>query len=311
MAGLLGPAPGARAVLRELFAAGEMVLAPGCYDALGARLVEEAGFSAAYMTGFGTAAARLGRPDVGLLSLPEMVDNARRIAAAVEIPVIADADTGYGNAINVIRTVREFEAAGVAAIHLEDQVMPKKCGHMEGKHVIPAAEMAAKVAAAVAARRSPDFLIIARTDARAMEGLAAALDRARLYHEAGADVLFVEAPRSAQEIEAIARSFPDVPLLFNYAEGGKTPPVTHQFLRELGFRLVIFPISTVLVATAAMRSVLAQIKHDGTPINVLSSLLPFNDFLDFIGLPEIRALEQRFAAADNAQGDGLAAPEEP
>jgi 2-methylisocitrate lyase-like PEP mutase family enzyme len=301
MAGLLDAGFGRRVALPELLAGGEMVLAPGCYDALGARLVEEAGFSAAYMTGFGSAASRLGQPDVGLLSLPEMVDNARRIAAAVEIPVIADADTGYGNAINVIRTVHEFEAAGVAAIHLEDQVMPKQCGHMEGKHVIPAAEMAAKVSAAVAARRSPDFLIIARTDARAMEGLEAALDRARIYREAGADVLFVEAPQSAQEIEVIARSFPDVPLLFNYAEGGKTPAVTHQFLRELGFRLVIFPLSTLLVATAAMRSVLAQIRDDGTPINVLPSLLPFNDFLDFIGLPEIRELERRFATQDGSQ----------
>jgi 2,3-dimethylmalate lyase len=300
MAGLLGAESRPRAGLPELLAGGEMVLAPGCYDALGARLVEEAGFPAAYMTGFGSAASRLGQPDVGLLSLPEMVDNARRIVAAVNIPVIADADTGYGNAINVIRTVREFETAGVAAIHLEDQVMPKKCGHMEGKHVIPAAEMAAKISAAVAARRSPEFLIIARTDARAMEGLQAALDRARMYREAGADVLFVEAPQSAQEIEAIAQSFPSVPLLFNYAEGGKTPPVTHEFLRELGFRLVIFPLSTLLVATVAMRSVLAQIRQEGTPINVLPSLLPFNDFLDFIGMPEIRQLERRFATQDGS-----------
>ena len=178
------------------------------------------------MTGFGSAASRLGRPDVGLMTLSEMVDNARRIAQAVDIPVIADADTGYGNAINVIRTVHEYEAAGVSAIHIEDQVMPKKCGHMEGKHVVPAGEMAAKVAAAVAARRSPEFLIIARTDARAVEGLDAALQRARIYREAGADALFVEAPQSAAEIEAVARAFPDVPLMFNYAEGGKTPAVT-------------------------------------------------------------------------------------
>ncbi len=279
------------------------MLAPGCYDALGARLVEEAGFSAAYMTGFGSAASLLGRPDVGLLTLPEMVDNARRIVQAVEIPVIADADTGYGNPINVIRTVREFEAAGVAAIHLEDQVMPKKCGHLEGKHVIPAAEMAAKVSAAVAARRSREFLIIARTDARAQEGLDAALERARLYREAGADVLFVEAPESSSEVEAVARRFPDVPLLFNYAEGGRTPPVSHQFLRDLGFKLVIFPVSTLLVATSAIRSVLAEIKAAGTPLDVLPSLLPFGDFLDFIGIAEIRELEQRFADGGDGQSD--------
>jgi 2,3-dimethylmalate lyase len=295
MAGLLGSPDRRSPTLRELFDAGEMVLAPGCYDALGARLIEEAGFSAAYMTGFGSAASRLGRPDVGLMTLPEMVDNAGRIAQAVDIPVIADADTGYGNAINVIRTVREYEAAGVGAIHLEDQVMPKKCGHMEGKQVVPAAEMAAKVAAAVAARRSDEFLIIARTDARAVEGLDAALRRARIYRDAGADVLFVEAPQSTEEIEAIARSFPDVPLLFNYAEGGKTPAVTHAFLRELGFKLVIFPLSVLLAATGAIRAALAQIKADGTPIELLPSLLPFGDFLDFIGMAEIRELEHRFA----------------
>jgi 2-methylisocitrate lyase-like PEP mutase family enzyme len=295
VAELLRSASGDATTLRRRFEAGEMVLAPGCYDALGARLVEEAGFPAAYMTGFGSAASRLGRPDVGLITLPEMVDNARRIAQAVDIPVIADADTGYGNSINVIRTVREYEAAGVCAIHLEDQVMPKKCGHMEGKQVVPAGEMAAKVAAAVAARRSPEFLIIARTDARAVEGLDSALERAGLYRDAGADMLFVEAPQSEAEIEAVARSFPDVPLLFNFAEGGKTPPVTHAFLRDLGFKLVIFPLTLLLSATAAIRSALARIKSDGTPIELLPSLPPFEDFLEFIGMDEIRELERRFA----------------
>lgn len=295
MAELLGAARGERATLAALFEAGEMVLAPGCYDALGARLIEQAGFPAAYMTGFGSSASRLGRPDVGLMSLAEMVDNARRIVQAVDIPIIADGDTGYGNSINVIRTVREYEAAGVGAIHLEDQEMPKKCGHIEGKQVVPAAEMAAKVSAAVAARRSPAFLIIARTDARAANGLDDALTRARMYREAGADALFVEAPETIDEIETIARTFPDVPLLFNYAEGGKTPPVTHAFLRDLGFKMVIFPITLLLVATETMRSALAQIKADGTPIELLPSLLPFADFLEFIGIREIRALEERFA----------------
>ncbi|HTT29067.1 MAG TPA: oxaloacetate decarboxylase [Solirubrobacteraceae bacterium] len=295
MAGLLRSANGRRPTLPELLEAGEMVLAPGCYDALGARLIEDAAFGAAYMTGFGSAASRLGRPDIGLMSLPEMVDNARRIVDAIDIPVIADADTGYGNSINVIRTVREYEAAGVSAIHLEDQVMPKKCGHMEGKEVVPAAEMAAKVTAAVAARTSPDFLIIARTDARAVEGLESALERARAYREAGADALFVEAPQSEAEIEAVAEAFPDVPLLFNYAEGGKTPAVTHEFLRELGFSIVIFPLSVLLAATGAIRSALQRIKADGTPIELLPSLPAFGEFLDFIGIEEIRELERRFA----------------
>jgi 2-methylisocitrate lyase-like PEP mutase family enzyme len=295
MAGLLRSASGGAPTLRRRLAEGEMVLAPGCYDALGARLIEEAGFPAVYMTGFGSSASHLGRPDVGLMTLPEMVDNARRIGQAVDIPVIADADTGYGNAINVIRTVHEYEAAGVSAIHIEDQVTPKKCGHMEGKQLVPAHEMAAKVAAAVAARSSPEFLIIARTDARAAEGLNAALERARVYRDAGADALFVEAPQTLAEIEAVARAFPDVPLLFNYAEGGKTPAVPHAFLRELGFRLVIFPVTVLLAATGAIRAALARIKADGTPIELLPSLLPFPEFLDFIGMGEIRELEQRFA----------------
>ncbi len=295
MAGLLGSAGDRGARLAARLDAGEMVLAPGCYDALGARLIEQAGFPAAYMTGFGTSAGRLGRPDVGLLTLTEMVDNARRIVQAVDLPVIADADTGYGNPLNVIRTVQEYAAAGVAAIHIEDQVMPKKCGHMEGKQLIGAREMAAKVSAAVAARGDGDLLIIARTDARAVEGLEAAMERARRYRAAGADMLFVEAPQSTAEIEQVAAAFPDVPLLFNYAEGGKTPAVSHQFLRDLGFSLVIFPLSMLLAATAAMRSVLAAIRAQGTPQALLPELPGFSDFLDFIGLAEIRELEDRFA----------------
>jgi 2,3-dimethylmalate lyase len=282
--------------LRALLAEPELILAPGAYDALSARHIEAAGFPAVYMTGFGTSASLLGRPDVGLLTMPEMVDNARRIVEAVGVPVIADADTGYGNPINVIRTVRAYEQAGVAAIHIEDQVAPKKCGHMEGKQVIPCDEMVAKVQAATAARRSPDFTIIARTDARAVEGLESALDRARRYREAGADVLFVEAPQSEDEIEAIARALPDVPLLFNWAEGGKTPPVDAQRLRDWGFRIAIFPISTLLAATRAIRDALAQIKQTGTPLPIMGELPRFNEFTDFIGLPEIRELEQRFRA---------------
>jgi 2,3-dimethylmalate lyase len=298
MTNLLNPGRRRSGAMRELVRSADPVLVPGCYDALSARLVEEAGFPAVYMTGFGSSASRLGSPDVGLMTMPEMVDNARRIVNAVGIPVIADADTGYGNPLNVIRTVREYESAGVDAIHLEDQVMPKKCGHMDDKQLIPAAEMAAKVAAAVDARRSPDFLIIARTDARAVEGLEAALERARLYREMGADVLFVEAPQSVEEIEAVGRAFPSVPLLFNYAEGGKTPPVSHDLLRELGFKLIIFPISTLLAATAAMRAVLAQIRADGTPLNAMPYLVPFNEFLDFIGLPEVREVERRFGVIE-------------
>ncbi len=281
--------------LRALMGTQAPVMAPGAYDTLSARLVEAAGFPAVYMTGFGTAASVLGRPDVGLLGMSEMVEHARRIVQAVGVPVIADADTGYGNPLNVIRTVQEYEAAGVAAIHIEDQVAPKKCGHMEGKQVIPAAEMVEKLRAAVEARHSPDFLIIARTDARAVEGMASALERGRRYREAGADVIFVEAPQSEEEIATVARAFPSVPLLFNWAEGGKTPPVALPRLRELGYAIVIFPISTLLAATRAIREVLAQIREVGTPNPVMERLVPFQEFLDFIGLPEVRELERRFA----------------
>jgi carboxyvinyl-carboxyphosphonate phosphorylmutase len=281
------------ASLRKLLDGTEPILAPGAYDALSARLIEAAGFSAVYMTGFGTSASLLGRPDVGLLGMSEMVDNARRIVEAVEVPVIADADTGYGNPLNVIRTVHEYERAGVAAIHIEDQVAPKKCGHMEGKQLIPADEMVAKLRAAVEARRT-DLVLIARTDARAVEGLEAALERARRYREAGADMIFFEAPQSESEIQSVAESLRDVPLLFNWAEGGKTPPLGYARLRELGFRIIIFPLSALLAATRGVREVLATIRQDGTPTAALAELPRFGEFLDFIGLPEIQRLEQRF-----------------
>jgi 2,3-dimethylmalate lyase len=285
--------------LRELLASGQTILAPGAFDALSARLVEEAGFPAVYMTGFGTSAALLGRPDVGLLTMTEMADNAARIAGCVDIPLIADADTGYGNPINVIRTVGAYEAAGAAGIHIEDQVAPKKCGHMDGKHVIPAKEMVQKVRAAVEARTDPDFVIIARTDARAVEGLDSALDRARQYRDAGADVLFVEAVTSEDEAAAVTRALPGVPLLFNWAEGGKTPPVSLERLRGLGYRIVIFPISTLLASAAAMRQILAEIASSGTPAAALPGLPDFGEFVDFIGLPEVRQAEQRYATGNS------------
>jgi 2,3-dimethylmalate lyase len=258
-----------------------------------------------YMTGFGTSAALLGRPDVGLLTMTEMADNAGRIAACVDIPVLADADTGYGNPLNVIRTVGVYEAAGVAGIHIEDQVAPKKCGHMEGKQVIGAEEMAQKVRAAVDARTDPDFMIIARTDARAVEGLESALDRGRRYRDAGADALFIEALVSEAEIEAAVRAFPDVPLLFNWAEGGKTPPVSLGRLTELGYRIVIFPIATLLAATTAMRRVLGEIAAAGTPAAVLGELPTFGEFTGFIGLPEVSEIERRYVAEESAPNSRL------
>jgi carboxyvinyl-carboxyphosphonate phosphorylmutase len=293
MADLLSTPPSPRARLRELLASPAPVVAPGAYDALSARLIEQAGFDVVYMTGFGTTASLIGRPDVGLLTGAEMVDNARRIVSAVDVPVIADADTGYGNALNVLRTVQLYEQAGVAGIQLEDQVMPKKCGHMSGKALIGTDEMVGKVRAAVSARRDPDLVLIARTDAVAVLGLEEAINRARAYAEAGADLLFVEAPTSEEDIATVAAELRDVaPLVFNWAEGGKTPPLSHARMRELGFRLVIYPIGTLLAATAGIRSLLAGLRADGVP--PLAGLPAFAEFTDLVGLPEVQELEQRF-----------------
>ncbi|TQL91094.1 isocitrate lyase/PEP mutase family protein [Pseudonocardia kunmingensis] len=290
------PGPTApRRRLRELLAAPGPLVAPGAYDALSARLVEQAGFDAVYMTGFGTTATLIGRPDVGLLSGAEMADNARRIAGAVEIPLIADADTGYGNALNVVRTVQSYERAGVAGLHLEDQVTPKRCGHMSGKAVIDRAEMTGKIRAAVAARADPDLVLIARTDAAAVEGLPAAIERARAYADAGADLLFVEAPTSEADIATVAGELRDVaPLVFNWAEGGRTPPIPLSRIAELGFALVLYPIGTLLAATAGIQNLLATLRTDGTPAAAMPELPSFDAFTDLIGLPEAQELEQRF-----------------
>ncbi|MHB8578099.1 MAG: isocitrate lyase/PEP mutase family protein, partial [Dehalococcoidia bacterium] len=207
---------------------------------------------------------------------------------------LADADTGYGNPLNVRRTVALYEAAGVAGIHIEDQAAPKKCGHMDGKQVIAAEEMVQKLRAAVDARRDADFVIIARTDARAVLGLDEAIRRGRMYREAGADVLFIEAPESDAECEAIGAAFGDVPLLFNWADSGKTPPLPLERISELGYRIVIYPISTLLAATHAMRAVLRSIKQDGTPASSAELMLTFPQFNEFIGLPEIRRLEREY-----------------
>lgn len=283
--------------LRELIDRDGMILAPGSYDAMSAKLVEEAGFPVVYMTGFGTAASMLGKPDVGLLTMSEMVSNASCIARAVEIPLIADADTGYGNPLNIGRTVREYENGGVSGIHIEDQVFPKKCGHMQGKQVIPAEEMIQKIRAAVDARSSKDFIIIARTDSRAVEGIDSAINRAKSYKKAGADVLFVEAPESRAEIEKVSKSLKGYTLLFNGLEGGKTPSLSYEELERLGFKIVLFPLGALLTAHKAIRELLSVIKKEGTPKNALSQMTGFNEFLDFIGLPEIKNMENRYGVS--------------
>ena len=295
MADLLSPRPPARPRLRELLAGPAPLVAPGAYDALSARLVEQAGFDVVYMTGFGTTAGLLGRQDVGLLSATEMVDNARRIVAAVDVPVIADGDTGYGNAINVVRTVQAYEQAGVAAIQLEDQVTPKRCGHMAGKEIVPLPEMLGKIRAAVDARHDPDFLVIARTDAVAVSGLDEAVERAKAFADAGADLLFVEAPTSESDIEEVASRLAGVgPLVFNWAEGGRTPPLSPARIGELGFSLVLYPIGTLLAATAGIRGLLETLRKEGTPVSALPGLPAFDEFTDLVGLPEVRELEQKY-----------------
>src|SRR5437879_1271703 len=281
--------------LRELLAQPDLLVAPGAYDALSARLIAQAGFPAVYMTGFGTAASVLGQPDVGLLTMSEMVSRAAAVAAVIgERPLIADADTGYGNPINVRRTVHEYERAGVAAIHIEDQVWPKKCGHMEGKQVIPLDEMVQKIRAAVDARRDPDFVVIARTDANAVYGLEDALRRGQAYREAGADVIFIEAPRSLEELRAIAQTFPDVPLLYNWAESGKTPLLSLEEIHALGFKLVIFPASLLFAATHTLLSLLEVLKQGQTPTVFAERMISFSQFTDQVGLPDIQSLERRY-----------------
>ncbi len=281
--------------LRELLAGPDLVVAPGAYDGLSARLIAQAGFSLVYMTGFGTAASVLGQPDVGLLTMSEMVGRAAALAAVTgDLPLIADADTGYGNPINVRRTIREYEHAGVAGLHIEDQVWPKKCGHMEGKQVIPMDEMVQKIRAAVDARQDPDFVIIARTDAIAVNGLDDALMRGHAYREAGADVLFIEAPRSIADLQTIKQAFPDVPLLYNWAESGKTPLLSLGEIHALGFKLVIFPVSLLFAATHAMLELIELLKRGETSSAFAEHMVTFSQFTQNLGIPEIQELERHY-----------------
>jgi 2-methylisocitrate lyase-like PEP mutase family enzyme len=281
-----------RQTLRRLIAGSGYTMVPGAYDPLTARLVEQAGFSAVYLTGGGYSRAS-GYPDIGLLTLGE---NAHFIGMTVEvvgIPVIADADTGYGNAVNVIRTVREYEKTGVAGFHLEDQVSPKKCGHYDGKEVISCAEMVGKIKAAVDARRDPDMVIIARSDARAIEGIDAAIDRVNAYLEAGADVGFVEAPQTVEELRIVGRAVRG-PALVNVFEGGKTPMLSASELEGMGFRLGIYPSQTHRAAIRAAQRVLRAMREDGDTSRVESDLATFQEREEAVGTATWRALEDRY-----------------
>jgi 2-methylisocitrate lyase-like PEP mutase family enzyme len=239
-------------------------------------------------------------PDIGLLTMTEMVDNAGRIADASGLPVIADADTGYGGPINVQRTTRAYERAGVAGIHIEDQQWPKRCGHLQGKTLIPAPEMAAKVRAATDAREDKDFVIIARTDAVSVEGFERALDRGRLYEEAGADMIFIEAPNTPDQLAAVPRSF-RVPTLFNMGSSGKTPFLSAEEIQKLGFKVVIYPNFMLLAAVTAARSVLQELKRTGSIADVAKRVTSFTELFDLVGMREIQELEERYGVADDAR----------
>ena len=269
-------------------------MAPGAYDGLTARLVEHADFPAVYLTGAGVSYSALGQPDLGLVSFAEMAERAARVVQAVGIPVIADADTGYGGPLNVIRTVREYERAGVAAIQLEDQALTKRSGHLAGKSLVSAEEMCGKIEAACWARANPDTVIIGRTDARDVEGLEAALDRARRYAAAGAELVFVEAPQSADELARIAREFPGAAMA-NLVEGGKTPLLLVARLQALGFRLVIFPnLLTRVMAKAALEA-LAALKLSGSSAELASRMLSFTELNRLLRLEDLLDLADRFS----------------
>lgn len=290
-----------RPTLRRLVERRAGLVVPGAYDGVSARLVERAGFEAVYMTGYGTSAARLGLPDLGFAGLAEMLENARLLAATVRIPLIADADTGYGGALAVERTVRAYEAAGVAALHLEDQVWPKRCGHLAGKEVVPREEMVARIRAAAEARRDPDLLLIARTDAIAVTGFDDALGRAEAYARAGADVLFVEAPTTVAEIEAIPRAL-GKPCLFNYAPGGRSPLPPVRRLAALGYAIVLLPVQTLFAAAAAMAGYLAALRQAGEPAGSDDRLMPFAEFNALFGVPDLLERERRFRGGESLPG---------
>lgn len=279
--------------LKALLAKG-CVTAPGAYDGLSARLAAQAGFEAVYMTGFGVAGSLLGKPDIGLVSASEMMERVCVLAeAASPALLIADGDNGHGGVLNVAELVRSYEASGAAAIQIEDQVIPKRCGHMEGKELVPVAEAAAKIRAACAARRSSHFQIIARTDARAVEGVEAALVRARAYRKAGADIIFVEAPRGIDELRAIVDAFPGVPLMANMVEDGKTPMLSAGQLAAMGYRLVIFPVSALLRAAQALADTYAEIRSEGRP-HEEAPRFTFDGYNAALGLRELLAQAKKF-----------------
>ncbi len=272
----------------------KIIVLPGVFDALSARIAEQVGFEAMFQTGYGSSAALLGMPDFGFLNAGETVDNARRIIRAVSVPVLVDADTGYGNPLNVWRIVRDLESLGAAGIFLEDQIWPKRCGHMAGKDVISKDDYMPKLKAALEARRSKDFVIVARTDARAPIGLGEAIERGKAYRKAGADVIFVEAPTSIQELKEVADEI-DAPLVANMIEDGVTPNLPASELLKLGYRVAVYPLSGLYSATYAMREVFEELKKTGGTKETRKMMVTFKDFNRFIDLQKYTDLEKRYS----------------
>lgn len=270
-----------------------IIVLPGVFDALSARIAEQVGFQAMFQTGYGSSATLLGMPDFGFMNAGETVDNARRIIRAVKVPVLVDADTGYGNPLNVWRLVQDLESLGAAGIFLEDQIWPKRCGHMVGKDVISKHEYLSKLKAAVEARKSKDFIIVARTDARAPIGLDEAIERGKAYKKAGADVIFIEAPRSVDELKKVADEI-DAPLVANMIEDGVTPNLAAQELLKLGYRIAVFPLSALYSATYAIREVLSELKKTGATKQTRKMMVTFKDFNRFVDLDRYMGLEKRY-----------------
>jgi 2-methylisocitrate lyase-like PEP mutase family enzyme len=289
-----------RQTLKQLLKRNKLLVAPGCFDGLSARLVQEAGFEAAYLSG-GAVARSMGIPDIGLVTMSESIERAVQVVSAINIPIIADADTGYGNAVNLVRSVREFERAGVAAIHIEDQITPKRCGHLDGKEVISLEEMELKLKAALAARSDPDFSIIARTDARGVNGFEDAARRANAFAKLGVDAIFFEAPQSEEELAEIPKRVPNIPLLVNVFKGGKTPMLPMERLEKMGFRIAIYPSETQRAAIHAMRTALSTLKREGTTESIDANLTTFKDRDKVVGLDEWNRIEREFMAVETAK----------
>ena len=280
-------------VFKRLIMDKDILVLPGAHDAMAAKIVEQAGFKAIGLGGYPATASLLGKPDVSLLTLTEMVTYTKNIVEAVDIPVFTDADTGYGGVPNVIRTVREFERTGVAGLFIEDQLFPKRCGHMEGKQVVPAEDMIAKVKAAVDTREDPDFIIMARTDALAPLGIEEAIERGNRYRQAGADLIFVEAPRTREDMLRINNEI-EAPTMAIQIEGGKTPLLTVKELEQIGYNVVVYPISTLYAASWAVRRLMEELMDHGTTKGSMDKMITFNDFNELVGLPLLREKELYF-----------------